>query len=55
MLPLADTYSASAFSNGICTVDALEKLISWILILHSDSVNPRIQNVFSKTNEKHNS
>lgn len=55
ILPLADTYSTSAFSNGICTVDALEKLISWILILHSDSVNPRIQNLFSKANGKHNS
>jgi len=55
MLPLTDTYSASVCSNGKCTVDALEKLISWILTLHSDSVNPSIQNLFSKTNEKHNS
>ena len=56
---LTDTYSVvdciCFFSNGICTVDALEKLISWILTSHSDSVNPRIQNLFSKTNKKHDS
>jgi hypothetical protein len=59
MLPLADMYGVvdctCFFSNGICTVDALEKLISWILTSYSDSVNPRIQNLFSKTNEQHNS